>query len=205
MGLYESYVLPRFLHLLCGLKPVIKQRERIVPLAAGRVLEIGIGSGLNLPFYTAENVEILWGLEPSQEMCGLAKKNLRTTDIDVEFINAPAEDVPLDTGSVDTVLLTYTLCTIPDACLALEEMRRVLKPDGKLLFCEHGLAPHESVRKWQNRLNPTWKRFVGGCNINRPIPDLIEKAGFSIQDLETGYISCLKPASFNFWGSATRR
>ena len=205
MGLYESYVLPRFLHLLCGLKPLIKQRERIVPLAEGRVLEIGFGTGLNLPFYTADKVDILWGLEPSQEMRELARKKLGATAIDVEFIKAPAEDVPLETGSVDTVLLTYTLCTIPDACLALEEMRRVLKPDGKLLFCEHGLAPHEGVRKWQNRLNPTWKRFVGGCNINRPIPDLIEKAGFSIQTMDTGYISGWKPASFNFLGSATRR
>jgi ubiquinone/menaquinone biosynthesis C-methylase UbiE len=204
MGIYQKYVLPRFVNFTCGLKPTMKQREKIVPLAQGRVLEIGIGSGLNLPFYTPGRVKHLWGLDPSPEMWALAQKKLGTLDFDVEFLEAPAEDIPLDDGSVDTVLITYTLCTIPDVPAALEEARRVLKSDGSLVFCEHGLAPDESVRRWQNRLNPLWKRIGGGCNLNRPITTLIEQAGFRIRDMDTMYIPGWKPASFNYWGTANQ-
>lgn len=180
----------------------MKQREKIVPLAKGRVLEIGIGSGLNLPFYTPGRVKHLWGLDPSHEMWALAQKKLGIVDFDVEFIEAPAENIPLDDGSADTILITYTLCTIPDIRSALEEARRVLKPDGSLVFCEHGLAPDESVRRWQNRLNPLWKRMGGGCNLNRPIPTAIQQAGFRIRDMDTMYLPGWKPASFNYWGTA---
>ena len=204
MGIYQKYLLPRIVHFTCGLKPPMKQREKIVPLAEGRVLEIGIGSGLNLPFYTPGKVKHLWGLDPSQEMWALAQKKLGVLDFDVEFIEAPAEDIPLDDGSADTVLITYTLCTIPDVRPALEEARRVLKSDGSLVFCEHGLAPDEGVRRWQNRLNPLWKTVAGGCNLNRPIPELIEQAGFRIRHMDTMYIPGLKPASFNYWGTANQ-
>ncbi len=204
MGIYQKYLLPRIVHFACGLKPPMKQREKIVPLAEGRVLEIGIGSGLNLPFYTPGKVKHLWGLDPSQEMWALAQKKLGVLDFDVEFIEAPAEDIPLDDGSADTVLITYTLCTIPDVRPALEEARRVLKSDGSLVFCEHGLAPDETVRRWQNRLNPLWKTVAGGCNLNRPIPELIEQAGFRIRHMDTMYIPGLKPASFNYWGTANQ-
>lgn len=203
MNIYEKYLLPRIVNFTCGLKPMMKQREKVVPLARGRVLEIGIGSGLNLPFYTPSMVKHLWGLDPSQETWALAKDKLGMLNFDVEFIEASAEDIPLKSGSADTVLITYTLCTIPNVLSALREARRVLKSDGNLLFCEHGLAPDESVQRWQNRLNPLWKRIGGGCNLNRPIPELIEQAGFSICSMDTMYIPGWKPASFNYWGAAT--
>lgn len=203
MNIYEKYLLPRIVNFTCGLKPMMKQREKVVPLARGRVLEIGIGSGLNLPFYTPSMVKHLWGLDPSLETWALAKDKLGMLNFDVEFIEASAEDIPLNSGSADTVLITYTLCTIPNVLSALREARRVLKSDGNLLFCEHGLAPDESVQRWQNRLNPLWKRIGGGCNLNRPIPELIEQAGFSICSMDTMYIPGWKPASFNYWGAAT--
>ena len=202
MGIYQRYLLPRIVNFACGLKPMAKQREKIVPLARGRVLEIGVGSGLNLPFYAPGRVKHLWGLDPSREMWALARKNLRMPDFDVEFIEASAENIPLDDGAADTILITYTLCTIPHVNSALEELRRVLRPDGTLLFCEHGLAPDERVRRWQNRLNPLWKRLGGGCNLNRPIPELIQQAGFAIRDMDTMYLPGWKPASFNYWGTA---
>ncbi|MFQ5929813.1 MAG: class I SAM-dependent methyltransferase [Acidobacteriota bacterium] len=182
----------------------MKQREKVVPLAEGRVLEVGIGSGLNLPFYTPDKVQHVWGLDPSKEMWALAKKKVGIVDFDVEFIEAAAEEMPLDDSSADTVLVTYTLCTIPEALLALAEMRRVLKQSGQLLFCEHGAAPDEGVQRWQNRLNPIWKRLGGGCNLNRPIATLIEQAGFKIRGMDTMYIPGWRPASFNYWGTASR-
>ena len=202
MGIYQTYVLPRIVHLACGLKPTMKQREKVVPLAKGRVVEIGVGSGLNLPFYTPGNVEHLWAIDPSREMWALASESLEVPDFDVEFIEAPAEEIPLGDNCADTVLVTYTLCTIPDVQSALVEIRRVLKPYGCLVFCEHGLAPDPGVQRWQDRLNPLWKKVGGGCNLNRPIPGLIEHAGFRIRGLETMYIPGWKPASFNYWGTA---
>lgn len=203
MSIYRRRVLPFLVHFCCGLKPAMKQREKVVPLAAGRVLEVGIGSGLNLPLYASARVKHLWGLDPSREMWSLARKKLRTVDLDVEFVEASAEAIPLDSGSVDTVLVTYSLCTIPDASRALCEMRRVLSRAGQLVFCEHGIAPDENVRRWQYRLNPVWSKLGGGCNLNRPIPALIEEAGFRISRMETMYIPGWKPASFNYWGTAS--
>ena len=202
MNVYEKYVLPRLVNLACGFKPMMKQREKIVPLAEGRVLEIGIGSGLNLPYYSAGKVSHLWGLDPSRESWALAQDRQRELGFEVEFIEASAEDIPLDNSCADTVLVTYTICTIPDTRFALEEARRVLKPGGKLLFCEHGLAPDKNVQRWQNRLNPVWNKFGGGCNLNRAIPELIEQAGFSIHSMDSMYIPGWKPASFNYWGVA---
>ena len=204
MGIYQSYLLPRIVNFACGLSPMMKQREKIVPLAEGRVLEIGIGSGLNLPFYTPGRIKHLWGLDPSQEMWALSHGKAGVSGLNVEFIEASAENIPLDDGSADTVLTTYTLCTIPDVHSALGEVRRVLKRDGYLLFCEHGQAPDEKVRRWQNRVNPLWKRIGGGCNLNRPIIQLIEQAGFVVRDMNTMYLPGWKPASFNYWGTATK-
>ncbi|MCZ6561272.1 MAG: class I SAM-dependent methyltransferase [Gammaproteobacteria bacterium] len=204
MSIYEKYVMPRVVNLACGLKPTMKQREKIVPLAEGRVLEIGVGSGLNLPFYDTGKVQHVWGLDPSKEMWKLAQKTRRKIDIDLEFLGAPAEAIPLDDDCVDTLMMTYTMCTIPEVLPALEEMRRDLKPGGRLLFCEHGVAPDESVRKWQNRLNPLWGKIGGGCNLNRPIPDLLQQGGFKIREMETMYIPGWRPASFNYWGSASQ-
>jgi ubiquinone/menaquinone biosynthesis C-methylase UbiE len=203
MGLYERFILPRLIDVGCGSKPVRKQREKIVPLAAGRVVEIGFGSGMNLPYYDPRQVEHVWALEPSQEMWRRAADVVDSTNLPVEFVEASAEAIPLTSASADTVLVTFTLCSVPDAAAALGEMRRVLKPEGRLVFCEHGAAPDRNVRRWQDRLNPVWRRFAGGCNLNRPIPELIERAGFEVRDLSTMYIPGPRIASFNYWGVAT--
>jgi len=183
----------------------MRQREKVVPRARGRVLEVGIGSGLNLPFYDPAKVTKLWGLDPSPEMTRMAEEQARSLRFEVEFIGLPGDAIPLDDRSVDTVLVTYTLCTIPDTTPALQQMRRVLRPGGELIFCEHGTAPDASVRRWQNRLNPIWKRFSGGCHLNRPIPALIEAGGFRIERLDTMYLPGWRPANFNYWGTAVPR
>lgn len=202
MGLYARYVLPRLVHLTCAQRPTMRQRQKIVPRASGRVLEIGFGSGLNLPYYDPGRVTGLWGLEPAPEMTRLADEAVRGVDFAVELIHRPAEEIPLADDSVDSVVVTYTLCTIPNAHVALGQIRRVLKPSGRLLFCEHGLAPDDEVRRWQDRLNPIWRRLAGGCELNRAIPELIEGGGFRIERIETIYLPGWRPASFNYWGSA---
>jgi ubiquinone/menaquinone biosynthesis C-methylase UbiE len=205
MGLYSKYVLPRVVHFTCGQKPAMKQREKIIPLAQGRVLEIGIGSGLNIPYYDARQVSHLWGLDPSREMWAIAKRNAEEHHLDAEFIESGAESIPIDNDSADTVVVTYTLCTIPDVAAALAEVKRVLKPQGRLLFCEHGEAPDPGVRQWQERMSPLWKWVGGGCHLDRPIPRLLEESGFRCDELQTMYIPGWKPASFNYWGTASIR
>ena len=205
MGFYDKYLLPRLVHLTCGLNPSMKQREKVVPLAVGDVLEIGIGSGLNIPYYDSDRVRHLWGLDPSPEMWSIARRNAAEFHLEAEYLESGAESIPLENDTADTVVMTYTLCTIPDPRRALDEIRRVLKPNGKLLFCEHGRAPDKDVERWQNRLNPLWGKMAGGCNLNRPIPDLLEQAGFRSADLQTMYIPGWKPACFNYWGSAEYR
>ena len=202
MGLYSKYVLPRVVHFACGLKPAMRQRAKVVPRARGRVLEVGIGTGLNLPYYDGEKVSKVWGLEPSPEMTQIAKRAADALAFEVEFIGLPGDKIPLEDDSIDTVVMTYTLCTIPDPTPALHQMRRVLKPGGELIFCEHGAAGDAEVRRWQDRLNPVWKRLGGGCNLNRPIPALIEAGGFSVNSLDAMYIPGWRPASFNYWGIA---
>ena len=203
MGFYNRYILPTFLNCACGTKPMRYQRQKVVPLAKGVVLEIGIGSGLNLPFYKDSQVEKIWGLDPSEELNHMARKVASSIDIDVDFLMSGAEEIFLPSDSVDTVLITYTLCTIPDANSAIQEMKRVLKPSGKMIFCEHGLAPDKNVANWQERISPFWKKIAGGCLLNRNIPNLIEENGFKIQKLETMYLpSTPKIAGFNYWGKA---
>jgi ubiquinone/menaquinone biosynthesis C-methylase UbiE len=205
MSWYEDKILPRVIDLACSSKPARKQREKIVPRASGDVLEIGIGSGLNLPHYDREKVRHIWGLEPSAGMRRIVAGPIAASGLDVELIDLPGEEIPLDDDSVDTVLVTYTLCTIEDVVSAMEGMRRVLKPTGQLLFCEHGKAPDENVVKWQERMNPTWKKFAGGCNMNRDIPEIITSAGFEIADDNRMYIPGIKSLSYNYWGAATIR
>jgi ubiquinone/menaquinone biosynthesis C-methylase UbiE len=202
MSLYSRYVLPHVVHYACGQKPAMKQRRKLIPLATGRVLEIGIGSGLNVPWYDPDRVEHLWGLDPSPEMWAIAQRNAQEHHLDAEFIAAGAESIPLEANSADTVVITYTLCTIPQVAQALAEIRRVLKPDGRLLFCEHGEAPDASVRKWQERMGPAWKLLGGGCHLNRPIPALLQASGFRSDDLQSAYIPGWKPACYNYWGTA---
>jgi ubiquinone/menaquinone biosynthesis C-methylase UbiE len=203
MRLYNKHILPNLVHITCSQRPAMRQRDKVVPLAHGRVLEVGLGSGLNLPYYDASKVSKLWGLDPSPEMVKMAEERARSVDFEVEFINLPGETIPLETSSVDTVLVTYTLCTIVEVDRAIQEMARVLKPTGELVFCEHGTAPDASVRRWQNRINPVWKRVGGGCHLNREIPTLIEQGGFRIKEMKAMYIPGWRPVSYNYWGTAT--
>jgi ubiquinone/menaquinone biosynthesis C-methylase UbiE len=205
MGIYSKYVLPRLVDFTCGQKPIMKQREKVVPLATGEVLEIGVGSGLNLPYYDSTRVKKLWGLEPAEAMRRMAAPAVRALEFEFEFLDLPGEEIPLETGCVDTVVVTYTLCTIPETEPALRGMARVLRPGGKLIFCEHGAAPDASVRRWQDRINPLWRRLGGGCNLNREIPDLIDAGGFEIDGIETMYLPGFRPAAFNYWGTASPR
>ncbi|MCP4298835.1 MAG: class I SAM-dependent methyltransferase [Proteobacteria bacterium] len=200
MEFYDKVVLPRLIDSACGSNSISRQRAKVVPLAEGRVLEIGIGTGLNIPFYNRSKVTHLWGLEPSATLRQIAQKRAEDINMDVEFIDLPGEEIPLDRNSADTILITYTLCTITEAIKALDGMRKVLKPGGKLIFCEHGKAPDERVRKWQDRLNPLWNKIGGGCNLNRDIPDIITSGGFTIDKLETMYLPGFKIATFNYWG-----
>ena len=205
MGFYDKYILPSVLNCACGSKPVRYQREKIVPHAEGVVLEIGIGSGLNLPYYRGDKVTRIIGLDPSPELNAMAEKTAAELGLSVEFILASAESIDLPDDHVDTVLVTYTLCTIPDAVRAVKEMRRVLKPEGKILFCEHGLAPDETVAKWQDRIDPLWGRIAGGCHLNRDIPKLIRSAGLSIETMDEMYLpSTPKFAGYNYWGSCSK-
>ena len=183
----------------------MKQRQKIVPLAYGNVLEVGIGTGLNFAYYDTVKVDRLFALDPSEEMWALAKEQLNTSQINTEFTKGYAEEIPLDSNSIDSIVITYTMCTIPDVEASLSEMRRVLKTHGELIFCEHGIAPDKSVRRWQNLLNPIWKTVGGGCNLNRNIPKMLVEGGFNINNLETMYIPGFKPASYNYWGVAKPR
>ena len=202
MSFYENRVLPKLINLACTGKPTRKQREKIVPLAYGDVLEIGFGGGLNLPYYDGDKVRQVFGLEPSEGMRRSAAENIAASAVDVELIDLPGEEIPLDDNSVDSILVTYTLCTIPDAVAALRGMRRVLKPGGHLFYCEHGKAPDTDVHKWQRRLNCGWRRLSGGCNMDRDIPALLSEGGFDIEDDNRMYIPGIRALSYNFWGVA---
>lgn len=202
MGLYNKYILPKLIDFACRQKPNMKQREKVVPIATGRVIEIGIGSGLNLPYYNSRNVKQLTALDPYEE---LWQENLIATEnlgFDFEFIKASSENIPEDNNAFDSAVITYTLCSIDDVKKALKEIKRVLKPNGKLIFCEHGKAPDKSVEKIQHFINPIWKRLGGGCNLKKDIPKIITDNGFVINKLETMYIPGWKPINFNYWGTA---
>jgi ubiquinone/menaquinone biosynthesis C-methylase UbiE len=205
MSWYEEKILPSLINLACGSRPTRKQREKIVPRASGDVLEIGFGSGLNLPFYDRDKVRHIWGLEPSEGMRRLCRGSISKSELDVELIDLPGEEIPLDDDSVDTVLVTYTLCTIPEVAVALQGMRRVLKPRGRVLFCEHGKSPDLNVQKWQERLNPAWKKISGGCSMRRDIPAILQEAGFQIEEDNRMYIPGVKALSYNYWGAARIR
>ena len=203
MGLYDKYILPKLLDSCCSNPPMVYQRKKVVPLAEGDVLEVGIGSGLNLPFYDKSKINKLWGLDPSEELSKMAAEVAKEEKMEVDFIISGAEEIPLPDNKVDTVILTYTMCTIPDVDLANEEIKRVLKPEGKLIFCEHGISPDENVYKWQKRINPIWKRIAGGCNLHRNIPEIIENSGFNIEEIDTMYLpSTPRFAGYNYWGFA---
>ena len=201
MGFYSDIILPRLCDLAMRNKQLVPYRERVIGAAEGTVLEIGVGSGMNLPFYRPPVREVL-ALEPAPRLMTMARSASRASGMPVTFLEASAEAIPLDEHSVDTIVTTWTLCSIPQAATALADMRRVLRPGGKLLFVEHGLAPDEGVRRWQDRLTPAWRCISGGCHLNRPIRSMIEGAGFRIDRIETGYIPGPKPMTFMYEGSA---
>ena len=203
MGFYSDRVLPHCIDRACAAKPIGRQREKVVPQAEGRILEVGMGSGLNIPFYTVDKVELVWGLEPSAGMREKARARVEAAPFELRWLDLPGEEIPLHDNSADTVVLTYTLCTIPGWKAALEQMRRVLKPGGRLLFSEHGRAPDDDVRRWQDRIDPLWSRIAGGCHLNRDIPCLLAQGGFNVCQLETMYLpSTPRLAGFTYWGYA---
>ncbi|MDU9413533.1 class I SAM-dependent methyltransferase [Pseudomonas sp. zfem005] len=202
MGFYDRHVLPRLIDYACGMGEVMKTRSKIVPQAEGRVLEIGIGTGLNLGFYDPAKVQVVIGVDPAAQMQALARQRADAITIPVETIALELGEIQASDASFDSVVCTFTLCTIPDAPAALKEMRRVLKPGGRLLFAEHGLAPDAPVVRWQHRLTPLWKPFAGGCHLNRDIPRLIEAGGFAIRELHTGYLQGPRPMTFVYRGWA---
>ena len=202
MGFYARFVLPRLIDLAMKNKDATRLREAWIPQAYGDVLEIGIGSGLNLPFYSAD-VQRLRGVDPSVELQQMAHSRSTSTALKVEFLTQSAEEpIRLPDASIDTVVVTWTLCSIANAPGALQEMKRVLKPSGRLIFVEHGRAPDSRIIGWQDRLTPIWKRFTGGCHLNRKIDDLITAAGFKIIELKTGYQPGPRPMTFTYQGLA---
>jgi len=201
---YENYVLPKLLDTCCSTRPIKYQREKIIPNASGKVLEIGIGSGLNIPFYNISKIDKIYGLDPSIQLCKKAIKKAKEINMNIDFLFEGAEEIKLKSNSIDTVLITYTLCSIPNPMDALKEIKRVMRSDGNILFCEHGIAPDIKVSKWQNRINPIWGKLFGGCNINRDIPSIISNSGFKVQNLEQMYLpSTPKIVGYNYWGSAS--
>jgi ubiquinone/menaquinone biosynthesis C-methylase UbiE len=205
MGFWDDRILPRLLDFSMRQERLSAYRGRWVPRARGRVLEIGVGSGLNLPFYGPEALEVI-GLDASPRLLEMARAAVPRERADrIELIEGSAESIPIEDRSVDTVLTTWTLCSIADVDTALREMRRVLKPGGELLFVEHGRSPDAGVVRWQDRLTRLWKKMAGGCHLNRPIRDLLERAGFELERIETGYMEGPKPMTFIYEGSARPR
>ncbi|MCO5160996.1 MAG: class I SAM-dependent methyltransferase [Mesorhizobium sp.] len=201
MSFYRDLILPRLVHGAMRNPDLVPYRKRALEQARGRVLEIGIGSGLNLTHYPKAVSEVL-GLEPSARLAEMARRAASGVAIPVEVLEESAEAIPLDNGTIDTVVSTWTLCSIPDVSRALVEIRQVLRPGGLFLFVEHGLSPDESVRTWQRRLTPLWKCCAGGCHLNRHIEGLIESAGFQCAELRTGYAKGPRPMAFMYEGSA---
>ncbi|MEO6698456.1 MAG: class I SAM-dependent methyltransferase [Paraperlucidibaca sp.] len=202
MGFYDKHILPHLINCACGLPAMMGQRAKLIPLAKGRVLELGIGTGLNLSFYDATKVTGIVGVDPATEMHKKANARAAKIAIAVETVALELQQIAAEDDSFDTAVTTFTLCTIPDAIAALHEVRRVLKPGGELLFCEHGLSPDASVHAWQQRLTPIWKPLAGGCHLDRDIPAIIEAGGFRIVDMEKCYLKGPRPMTYVFRGRA---
>jgi ubiquinone/menaquinone biosynthesis C-methylase UbiE len=201
MRWYDDHVLPVLIELACGLAPIRRQRLLVIPRARGRVLEVGIGTGLNVPLYDRARVTSIVGVDPALRMHRLARRRIAAAGLDVQLMGLSAERLPAPDASFDTVVSTYTLCTIPDPLAALREMRRVLVPGGRLLFAEHGRAPDARVLRLQQRLTPLWCRVAGGCHLDRDIPALLRDAGFRA-DVRSRYLPGPRFVSYHFWGEA---
>jgi ubiquinone/menaquinone biosynthesis C-methylase UbiE len=203
MSLYSHYVVPCIVGKTCATKPIMKQREKVVPLAEGCVLEIGVGGGLNFAFYNKTKVTKIYGLDTSPKLMEQAVTCSRKSELEFEPILLSADQIPINASEIDTVLVTYTLCSIDALQSALKEMRRVLKPTGRLIFCEHGAAPDFEVNRWQKRLTPLWRRFGGGCRLDRQIPQEIEISGFNLTSIEHMYLpGTWRVVGYNSWGTA---
>ena len=203
MSLYQKYLLPKLLNWAMKAPALSKLRTELIPSAEGKVLEIGMGSGLNLPHY--DGISGLIGLEPSEELQNLAEDMLIQTHFPSEMLTGSAEDIPLESNTFDTVVMTWTLCSVTDPVLALSEIKRVIKPGGKVIFAEHGKSPDQNIRKLQKTLNPLWSRIAGGCQLNREIVDLYESSGFKFKSMERGYLEGPKFATYNYRGVAALR
>jgi SAM-dependent methyltransferase len=200
---YERTIVPRLIKFCCCAPPIMKQREKIVPRATGRVLELGIGAGANLAYYDAEKVESVTGVDPAAELRAMAQAAPRDPRLQVRVEDGTAEALPFDDKSFDCVVCTFTLCSVCGPEAALAEARRVLKPGGRFLYCEHGLAPDPGVVKWQRRIEPVWKRIAGGCHLTRPITPAIEAAGFKVTRRDSMYLPrAPRPLGWNEWGEA---
>ncbi|RFA29016.1 SAM-dependent methyltransferase [Alkalilimnicola ehrlichii] len=204
MQVYNRYLLPYLTHFAMRMPMLDAYRREVVRQARGNVLELGAGSGLNLALYEPRLVSRVYALEPEPGMIRLARTRLTEAAVPVEILPVGAEAIPLPDCSIDTVLSTWTLCTIPDIKAALSQARRVLKPNGQFLFVEHGLSNDNAVARWQHRLTPFWSRCAGGCQLDRPHANLLRQAGFVIDRLETGYIGRLKPMTYTYRGQARR-
>jgi ubiquinone/menaquinone biosynthesis C-methylase UbiE len=204
MSIYGRFVFPRLLDFAMKTDDLTELRAKMIPGARGVVLEVGIGSGLNLPFYDATRVTTCYGVDPSGTLLSLARERAKTARFPVLLLQSKAEHVPLPDVSIDSVVVTWSLCSIRDPHTALTEMQRVLRPDGQLIFIEHGLAPDAHVQSWQNRLTPLWRRVVGGCHLNREMDELIRSAGFSITSLERSYIRGPRPVTYTYAGTGVR-
>ena len=202
MGLYAKYVLPKLIDLACGQKPMAELRAEYVPRAEGNVLEIGIGSGHNLSHY--RDASTVTGLDPAPELTAMAHRRATAIDAKVSILQASGEDIPADDGQFDSIVCTWTLCSIPNVSQALQEMRRVLKPGGRFYFIEHGLAPEPRVVRWQKAIEPVWKIIGGGCHLTRQPALLLEDAGFGLAEKRTGYLPGPKPMAYMTHGVAVR-
>jgi ubiquinone/menaquinone biosynthesis C-methylase UbiE len=200
---YDRHIMPALIGCACASRPIMKQRAKVVPLASGRTLELGIGGGLNLAFYDPAKVSAVLGVDPSAELRARAVEAPRAEGLSVEVLEGTAEALPFDAGSFDSVVCTFTLCSVHTPARALAEARRVLKPGGRLFFCEHGLAPDSEVSRWQGRVEPVWKRLAGGCHLTRPIGSAIAAAGFRLEDSQTMYLpKTPRILGWNEWGVA---
>ena len=204
MSLYENHFLPRLLDFCCGMEGFQNKRSQIVPMAHGRVLEIGIGSGLNFEHYNFDKIDEIVGVDPAVSSIVMARSRASQYNSKISFIESSAESIALESSSFDCVVVGYSLCTIPEPLKALAEARRLMKPTGSLLFMEHGLAPEQNIQKWQHRLTPGWKKIAGGCNLNRDIADLISASGFQFKSLKKKYIKGPKILSFQYYGEAIK-
>jgi ubiquinone/menaquinone biosynthesis C-methylase UbiE len=206
MSLYKNSIYPYLVDKFGDPPPIKKIRQQIIPLAQGRVLEIGAGSGANFIHYDPTRVTKLYALEPNPGMIQLAERQKRRTKLRIEFLGLPGERIPLSNGTVDTVVSTFTLCTIENIMDALQEIKRVLKSDGQVIFFELGLSPDYGVQRWQRRLEPVYHWLFQGLYLTRDIPALLVQGGFQIEQLEKGYLAQFpKSASYCWWGTALRR